>query len=276
MTVYIPTRGRISNLVKIVPRWLDKDFHVVLVIEKSEYRTHRELVSSKGWDSDVEIISPIGAERGIGHARKTAVINAALRGFRSIIMSDDDMRPSLHSNMEELLYEAKNPAVLGIGAVRTLHDRFSGGVTSKHNDVILCPGGWGMQLFALNVETTSLVGNFDSRLDCWGEDHELMRNGIAAGIPWLVHCGVKCEAIGKRYAPGGLNTFIADGNRAMRERRCREIINKRWPKYTSHPEMKSRVRWQKMMDDYIPNWREKSAIHGGKLLWKDVNGVQRN
>jgi hypothetical protein len=121
-----------------------------------------------------------------------------------------------------------------------------------------------MQLFALNLANTVYIGNFDSRLDCFGEDHELMRMGIAvSGFPWLVHCDVKCEAIGVRYDPGGLNSFISDGTRALREIECRKIIHERWPQYTSRPEARPRMLWQKMLNDYIPNWRELSAIHGG-------------
>jgi hypothetical protein len=181
-----------------------------------------------------------------------------------MIMSDDDMRPTATSNMKWLLEEARKSNVVGIGATRSLHDRNSKGAISRNHGPILCPGGWGMQLFALNVNNTIEVGNFDSALDCFGEDAELERMGIATiGIPWLVHCDVKCEAIGVRYDPGGMNSFITDGTRALREIECRRIIHERWPMYTSEPERRPNMRWQKMLDDYITGWRELSAIHGG-------------
>jgi hypothetical protein len=236
---------------------------VVLVVEESEYGKHDVLIKSMGWDN-VEAIIPPSYNRGVGYARRYAVSRASARGLRSMIMSDDDVMPSPDSNMKLLLTEAGKRGILGIGATRSLHDRYSGGVTAERDDIILCPGGWGMQLFALNIAETIKLGSFDSRLDCFGEDHELMRNGIAAGIPWLVHCGVKCVPLGVRYDPGGLNSYIGDGDRAAREIACRNIIYRRWPKYTSIPEARPRMRWQKMMDDYIPGWRGKSAMHGGE------------
>jgi hypothetical protein len=265
MTVYIMTRDRQDNLRKIVPRWLDQNMRVVLVTERSEQDEHVRLVRRERWGSDRVIVISPQRERGIGHKRRYAVNHAKALGLQSIIMSDDDMQPANNTDMNSILWEARNPKVLGIGATRSLHDRNSRGAVSANHGLILCPGGWGMQMFSLNIENTLAVGNFDSELDCFGEDAELERMGIATiGIPWLVHCDVRCNAIGVRYDPGGINAYITDGTRALREVACRRIIHERWPMYASHPERKPRMLWQKMLDDYIPNWRERSAIHGGR------------
>jgi hypothetical protein len=262
--VYIVTRDRLDNLEKIIPRWLEQYFYVTLVIEHSEYMKHDALIRGMGVYDDIAIISPKAENKGIGHARKYAVTNACLRGLRSFIMSDDDLRPHKDSVMADLVKEAEKPNVLGIGATRPLHDRFSHNMTRDRDDVIICPGGWGMQVFALNVRNTVDVGNFNPRLDCWGEDHELMRDGIVCGFPWLVHCGVKCEPIGVRYDPGGLHSYIGKGNRSERELECRKLIYERWGNYVSKPDKRPRTAWARMMDEYIPNWRSKSAIHGGE------------
>lgn len=262
MTAYIMTRSRPGNLKKIVPRWLEQHIPVVLVTEPSEREHHLSLVNGQGWE-DVTVINP-PQERGIGYKRQFSVEHAHSRRLRSIIMSDDDMQPANNSDMDLLLEEAQKPGVLGIGAARSLHDHFSGGATKNNDGVILCPGGWGMQLFALNVRSALDAGNFDAALDCFGEDHELARNGIARlGLPWAVHCTVRCEPVGVRYDPGGINAFITDGTRPKREQACREIIYRRWPRYASVPDARPRMRWQKMLDDYIPGWREFSAMHGG-------------
>ena len=120
------------------------------------------------------------------------------------------------------------------------------------------------QLFALNIPNTIAVGNFDERLDCFGEDAELMRQGIAAGIPWRIHCDVWCETIGARYAPGGMMSY-APYDRQQREIECRRIIHERWPDYTSKPEARPRMAWKRFYDDMIPGWQNLSAIHGGDL-----------
>lgn len=266
MSVYIITRSRPDNIKKIVPRWLDQNLPVTLVVEEEEHDHHTSLVRGMGWDN-VEVISPKSVNKGVGHARAFAVWDADRHGLKSMIMSDDDLRPTSVSYMHLLLREAERPGVLGVGATRPLHDKFSGGITSDRDDVILCPGGWGMQLFALNVQQTLDIGSFDSKLDCWGEDHELMRNGIAAGIPWLVHCGVRSEAIGVRYDPGGLNAYTGGNEgRTDMEMKCRQIIFNRWPRYVSPPNKKPRMQWASMMDDYITGWRDQSAIHGGQWV----------
>lgn len=265
MTVYIMTRDRLDNLRKIIPRWQAQRIPVVLVVELEEVQMHREFVNAAGF-SDIRIIATQQENRGIGHKRRFAVIHAKSQKLRSIIMSDDDMRPANGAIMHSLLRQASKPSVLGIGAIRSIHDRFTGGALSRRSDVILCPGGWGFQLFALNIDNTMSVGNFNSRLDCYGEDAELMRLGISNGIPWLVHCGVRSEPLGKRYDPGGMNAYISDGTRLAREQECRRIIHERWPQYTSSPEAKPRMQWQKMLNDYIPGWKGLSALHGGRWV----------
>lgn len=263
MTAYIITRNRLDNLKKIMPRWIDQGISVVFVVERVEQWRHERLIKSMDW-VDARVISPDQQNRGVGYARAFAVRDASHHHLSSIIMSDDDMRPANGSDMGILLREADRVNVLGIGATRSLHDRFSGGVTKNHKGIILCPGGWGMQLFALNVTNAIAVGNFDERLDCYGEDHELMRNGIVYGLPWLVHCGVKCEAIGVRYDPGGLNSYIDGDNRSEREIACQRIIYRRWPHYVNAPGKRPSTQWAKLMDQYIPGWRAESAIHGGE------------
>ena len=263
--VYIPTMSRYGNLAKIIPLWLKQGFQVRLVVEASEFRKHVTFRDRDWAKSEVRVI-PVPGGRGVGRARQFCVLHAHETGLRSLIMSDDDMRPARDSNMSLLLDAATDPGVLGIGAVRSIHDRFTGGAVSANSGAILCPGGWGFQLFALNVQNTLKVGNFDPRLHSYGEDGELARQGIALRIPWQVHCDVKCAAIGKRYEPGGINARFAQPEyRTQAEVQCLAIIHDRWPEYTNAPDKPLRVAWQKMLDHYIPDWRERSAIHGGHL-----------
>jgi len=162
---------------------------------------------------------------------------------------------------------AERDDVLGIGATRPIHDRFTDGAVSRNSGPILCPGGWGFVLFALNVRNAVRAGNYDAALHTIGDDAELARHGIAyLGIPWLVHCDVRWTSLGTRYAPGGINARFADrAAREAAERECLAIIHNRWPVYTNPPDKRLRVAWQKLLNDYIPDWREHSAIHGGKL-----------
>jgi len=263
--VYIPTRARHDNLRKVMPRWLaSMKAPVILVIDRSETAATKALIAAEGWER-VEYVA-VKNNSGIGNVRHQAVADAAKRGYKSIIMSDDDLRPAEYAPMNVLLRYARRGGVLGIGATRSYHDLLSNGWTSQHDGPMLCPSGWGLQTFGLNIENAVKVGNFDTRLTCFGEDAELMRCGLAHGFPWLVHCGVTVEPIGKRYDPGGLATLTGDpAARTVQEQTCQYLIHQRWPGFTSRPPKPSRVAWQKMYDTYIPNWREKSLMHGGNL-----------
>lgn len=263
--VYIPTMNRYGNLERIVPLWMEQDFRVRLVVEPTEYNEHARLITRMGWTGlGVTVIPVQSPRRGIGYARRAAVLHAEHTGRKSIIMSDDDMKPA--GDMLPLLKAAEDSGALGVGAVRGIHDYFTGGAISRTSGVILCPGGWGFQLFGLNIANTVLLGNFDERLHSYGEDGELARQGIKAGIFWRSHCDVKCAPIGKRYAPGGISTrFAKPEYRTDAERECLKIIHDRWPYYTNEPDKPLRVAWQRMLDHYIPDWRDRSALHGGSL-----------
>lgn len=266
MVVYIPTLSRLSNIQKIIPFWLEQDIQVRLVVEHREYRAHTILKRKNGWDSNVYILPLPLAGRGIGYARSYCVQHAKKTALDSIIMSDDDIYVHPSSDAYKLLDEAEKPGVLGIGGKLPIQDRFTAGATTNMTGPILCPSGWAFKLYGLNVQTALNCGNYNSRLDACGEEQELARQGISRGIPWLVHCDVKCVAIGNRYAPGGLSAkYSTIEKRTRAERDCMAIIHQLWPEFTNAPDKPSRVAWQKMLDRYIPDWREASALHGGSL-----------
>lgn len=261
--VYICTRDRLNNLQKVVPRWLDQDFEVVLVVEPKEEDSTEGLCFDLNWPADEVYIEPLPRhDQGIGYSRAHAVWHAQQRRLKSIIMADDDIRPATDSNMSLLINEARKPKTLGVGSVNRYVDHLNGGAISANSGVILCPGGWGGRLYGLNVGLAMNLGNYDLKLDCLGEDDELKRQGITVGIPWAVHCDVWAESIGSRFQPGGVQALTGQ-DRKSREERNHWLIHKRWPKYISSPPKGFRMAWQQMLNDYIPDWKERSAIHGG-------------
>lgn len=265
--IYIPSKGRPENMRRVIPAWLEfkpRGVKVIVVVDNGEHALYRDTLRAgfaKASD-DIHLLKLPYNNRGIGFARAWSMEHAAKMGHESVIMSDDDVRP--RSSVNPLLREARKASVLGIGATSSYHSLLSNGWTDVLNCPILCPGGWGFQLFGLNVANTIKVGNFVKALDCFGEDAELMRNGIANGFCWQSHCGVSFAQIGKRYEPGGIAALYGH-TRTERERDCQEMIHARWPMYTSKPPKPSRMAWQRMYDDYLPGWRRRSAIHGGSL-----------
>lgn len=280
MTVYIPTMGRPANVRKIVPRWLELGQDVRLVVNEDEANLHLAIRAQEGWGSEVTVWAPAGA-RGIGQIRNKIVRHADRRRLTSIILSEDDVMPERKSDFNELLDWADRPDVLGIGATRPIHDRFTGGAISYNSGAILCPGGWGFVCFGLNVRNALAAGNYWSALHTIGDDAEMARQGIAKlRIPWLAHCDVRWSSLGTRYSPGGINARFGEDvvKRHTAERECMALIHERWPLYTNAPDKRLRVSWAKMLDDYLPGWKQRSAIHGGDLrnaYWEEgmPNGV---
>lgn len=265
--VYIFTKDRLELLRKVVPRWLEVapfSTEIYLVADRSEAPVLRKNFSLIG----VTILGLPRDNAGIGYARDYALRHAQRVGYRSILMSDDDVWPRPGADIQELLRLARLKKYLGIGMTHSYHDLLSDGATKDPaNGLIFCPGGWGFNMFALNVHNAIKVGGFDPRLTCFGEDAELMRNGIANGFPWLVHCGIKFSQLGKRGEPGGIASLtggISDV-RMQQEQKCQFIINDRWPDFTTRPPKQSRMSWLKFYDHYMPDWRKKSFIHLGSL-----------
>jgi hypothetical protein len=264
--VYIPTLGRVDMVEKTVPHWLEQELFVRLVVERHEYHPYNNLKKRMGWGKDVYVLPLPLSMRGTGYARRFIVQHARRTNQTSIIMSDDDIRPDPNSDFWELIDEAEQPGVLGIGATRSLHDRNTGGAISRNAGPILCPGGWGFTVYGLNINTALQVGNYDPLLHSFGEDAELMRQGVSRKIPWRVHCDVKFISLNKRFDPGGFSSkYILPEARIAAEQTCQSIIRSRWPDYASKAGSPWRFAWQRFYDDYMPGWREASAIHGGDL-----------
>jgi len=263
-TVYIPTVSRLDMLERTIPRWLKWGIPIRLIVEPRELASHIELCGDMGWDMDWVRPVPLAKDHGgIGYARDFIVINAKARRQKSIIMSDDDVYPT--TDPFPLLEEASRPWCLGIGAYRSIHEFFTQGKIKGMRGVILCPAGWGFSLYGLNVKIANRFG-FDHKLHSFGEDAELMRQGIAHEYPWMIHCDVKCAFANKRGDPGGFAAIYGSNTeRKIAEMQCQELIHKRWPDYTSAPPKRPRMAWSRFYDAWIPNWRERSALHGGHL-----------
>jgi hypothetical protein len=266
MAVYIPTLNRLEVLEKTVPVWLDKDVPVILVVDPMERRLHVTFRNAQGWHGFVHIAAVPRNKMGIGYKRRYCVQHAYDMGWDSIIMADDDHKPRPHSDVSLLLYEALNPATLGIGAVVQIYARFTGGAINNLGGPILWPGGAGFTIYGLNIENALKVGSFDPKLHSFGEDAELRRQGIVHGLPWRVHADVWCDAVNQRNSPGGfMAKYGSMDARAAGELECRKLIYERWPQYTSPPSQRPRMAWQRMLSDYVPDWRAHSALHGGTL-----------
>jgi len=253
-------------LKRTVPRWLDQPVRPLrLVVPSGEYAAHVALRDEQEWEGVYVVSLPRGSW-GIGASRHFCVEHAYDCGYDEIIITDDDYRPARGTDVRKLLEAAQDPYALGVGAVRSLLDRFNHGKLSELSGPILCPGGWGFMVYALNLRNVRAVGSFDPELS-FCEDAELMRNGVTHGLPWRVHCDVWTEALAKRYEPGGIaSTFRSPDERAADEARCLRLIESRWPKYQKQiAGGKSRMSWVGIHDDYMPGWRERSALHGGRL-----------
>jgi hypothetical protein len=241
---------------------------VKLVVPEDQFDDHVRLRDSMGWIPGVGVIALPPGTYGLGETRQFILEHAASKDRDAIIISDDDHRPKAGANMWDLLAAAMAPDVLGVGASRPLTDRFNGGALTRNRGIIMCPGGWGFTVYGLNVRNATHIGGFDPNIHFFGEDAELARNGIAYHQWfWRVSCDVWIEQLNVRNAPGGISSvFNGDAEaRAKAERKDRAYLRQMWPEYISRPDQKPRMAWSRMLDDYIPGWRERSALHGGSL-----------
>ena len=265
--VYIPTLSRYDSLEKIIPAWLEQCVPIVLVVDPKELLAHKRFRDAHDWHPMVKIAVVPKDGMGIGYKRRYCVRHAYDVGYDVIVMSDDDHKPRAGTDIYDLYDEAVKPGVLGVGATIQIYARFTGGAINKLSGPILWPGGAGFSVFALNVETAMACGSFDPLLHSFGEDAELRRQGLVRGIPWRVHTDVWCDAVNQRNSPGG---FMAKFNgdlaaRQAAETACRELIYERWPRWVSSPDKPPRMAWQAMLEHFVPDWRKRSALHGGHL-----------
>lgn len=265
-SVYIPTLGRMDMLRKTVPAWMKQGIPIRLVVPKVQYADHVALRDNQKWNGVSVVALPSGTY-GLGETRQFILHHADTFNFPAVIISDDDHRPRAGTSMWDLLAAALDPTALGVGASRPLTDRFNGGALIRNRGIIMCPGGWGFTVFGLNVRNAVRIGGFDPEIRFFGEDAELARNGIAHGLFWRASCDVWIEQLNVRNAPGGISAVFGGdpSKRAAAELEDRTYIHGLWPEYVSRPDQKPRMAWGRMLDDYVPGWRARSALHGGSL-----------
>lgn len=265
--VFIPTRNRLHNIEKVVPKWQAQDMDgIILVTEPSEKSMYKEFLSDKGWRNSVDVISPTMPNIGIGATRKFVVKKADKMGLHALIMSDDDAAPVPDTDIDMLIKDLKRTPTIGIGACFSFYGLMLGNALLKagrHEGEglpYLVPGGMGYITFSLSIKRALEAGNYDAKLHTFWEDAELVRDGMKnLGYAWHVHTGAWCTSIGKRFMPGGLSDF-AGKTRSEDEKICHRRVFKKWgPRYISHPDKKAICRWQNFLNDFVEGWRDRAV-----------------
>ena len=281
-TVVIVSRGRPKHFARLLERWCIWGFDVILVLDEDDKTEEQYLDAIPDGDDTVLVVE--NRYKGVGGAHQTGLEWAAEMGLRSIVFSNDDIWPVKDRNPAYLLRTADDKRALGVGAHVDYHDFALKPHLDRHEleplrywpRPFLCPTGIAFRLFALNVENACDIGGFDTEFTCQNEDGELMRQGIAHGFPWLIDPRVHATSLGGRYADGGVADYLglkdaaaADIARHNEVRRIHALAYKRWPTAVSHPSTGSiRTRWSKLYDANIPNWRDRSELHGAQQDWK--------
>jgi hypothetical protein len=160
------------------------------------------------------------------------------------------------------LFEWDGLNCLGIGIMVPFYGLMFGNQTIKNEDrPLMSKGALGKRLFSLNVPRVLAAGNFDVNLHSgWGDD-ELVRAGMdKLAATWYVHAGVTGGSVSNRYTQGGINDFHGENaqSRLDGQGHSHRIIYARWgPRYVSDPGKRMSFRWQKFMDDKVPDWRDR-------------------
>lgn len=275
--VYIPSRSRWANVPKLVKAWDDEMFDVVFSVEPDEAGQYAQAIADTTHHNEVSVITLPDRNLGVGFSRTFCLEHAYKDGLESIICSDDDVKPV--SGMDYLIDAAADPRVLGITSWYSYLDLMLG-ITSKERQQmiadkrsILVATCCIVRIFGLNVENSlDVVGGFDPELKC-GDDADFVIRGFQEGFPWLIHLGAKSNSMAARFAPGGvaaLEDAVSDGEvigaKGAATRDAVAKIAAKFPGYAraARPD-KLTYKWRKMLDDYLPEWRTWSELHGGSI-----------
>ena len=261
--VFIPSRGRHELLAqKVIPKWMEQNAKVYVVVEPNQYKEYAETLQGFcGPGGSVDVLMLPQHNRGVNYSRNWIVRFAANIGMDKIIQADDDIFPQPSSDVNRL-FEWKGLNCIGMGVMVGFYGLMFGNQTIKDEDrPLMSKGALGKRLFSLNVSRVLAAGNFDVDLHSgWGDD-ELVRAGMARlGATWYVHAGVWGGSVANRYTKGGINDFHGENeqSRLDGQEHSHRIIHHRWgARYVSDPGKRMSFRWQKFMDDYVPDWRNR-------------------
>lgn len=278
--VVIPSRGRAPEAKKLTAIWQSKGFNVTWMVEPEEHDIYCNALASKSGPllkpgSHTFVTALDKSNAGISYSRNCCVELAEQQGWPSIILADDDIKPSTRrcDGMADILEACEHPKITGITARYSYHDLCLGPDIKDMDDIILLPTGT-FRLVGLNVKNVLELGNYDTDLE-YAEDCDLFLRSLQAGRPWLVHLGSFANSIGTRYTPGGMLDYAGGdvGNLSKSKELWHQQLHDKWPTVTNeHKPLKCRgkqncirVYWQKAYDQFLPNWRQWSELHGGDL-----------
>lgn len=259
--VYIPSRGRPENVVKLVKAWDTELFDVVFMVEPDE-----QLAYAKSIPNEITIAVAVESlpdrNLGVGFSRARCLEHAKADGHEAIILSDDDIKPVC--GMDHLIEDVKDPLAVAITSYHSYMD-LALGVKGKERDDILIVAPSFMRMWSVNIENVYAIGGLDKNLKCI-DDNELKFRAALNGFPWMIHFAAKSSSFGKRFATGGVSSL---GSRAVDDAADQIIA-----KHAEHsPHLVNRVdtpkaiqyKWSKIHDAFLPGWRDWSEKHGGSI-----------
>jgi hypothetical protein len=251
-----------------VKAWDDEMFDVVFMVEPDEVDMYTSACPKEYRDNGmVSVFGLPDTNLGVGLSRAMCLEHAAMDGLESIIMSDDDVKPS--SGMDGLIDVAADPLVLGITSWYSYLDLMLGIKGKNRNDVIICPSSI-FRIFGLNVQNVIGIGNYDEELRMT-DDADLMIRGIVEGFPWMIHLGAKSASMGARWQPGGIDALEKQASsgketaNVLKVEACDYLQNK-FPDWVRRPrEDKISFKWRVIYDENLPEWKHWSPLHGGNI-----------
>lgn len=257
--VFIPSRGRWFTANRTANDWRSQGFVVNFMVEPAEFSKYDEALTNE-YDLIHEL--PLN-NMGVGYARHHLVKCAAADGYKAVVIADDDFRPKRRIN--EIFDYAQNDKVLGITARYGYHDLVLGPAIKNRDDLILLPAVT-MAVYGLNIHNALKLGNYDPDLNGL-EDVDMVLRGLQAGFPWMIHLGTHCTSVNKRYAPGGVSSYMKiHGIELDDVPPWYDKLYAKWPDFVyGHTTRKIRIGWRKAYNEFIPCWKDYSSLHGGDL-----------
>ena len=269
--IYIPTRGSVKRfklLSKAILSIQPYGLPIYLILHKK---------SDLGELGGVQGTETIFANHNqpMGTIRNIAIHDAAKRGYRSILLMDDDHSIRKGSDILGMLKFAERKDVVGVGAWKSIYGMFyvdkRGGLDRPtklkiaaekfKRQAFLTVSGNCFGVFALNIKDPL---DFNPALNVL-EDAELEMRTVGLGIPWYIYGGVHAISNANRYTAGGLDDHPVSRQTSLTI--ARNHMLKHWGEYVTlqSTDGRYRTKWAKLANDFLDiKTRPLADVNAGK------------
>lgn len=229
--VYIPSHNRSDKAKALVKRLkiIFPKMPIHIIIDENQENDYAEVQTS------IMTLSEIG--KGIGYARKSCIDHAVSKGYKYILMLDDDS--VVPDNIGKLMDNLIDHPEIGWSAG---YLSFYGIMGIKPKTGLYYSYNMGSSIMAINIQYIISAGNFDERLYS-KEDDDAKLKLLDFGCYISIDSDVVCGKTNGRWEEGGCSSFdVFDC-----EEKAEAILKEVWGEpYFGKRKRRTFIKWCKM------------------------------